>query len=975
MPQRLQQASALIDQGKLTQAQALLSPLAADVEKQQGPDSALFAEVLNQLGHLSLEQGQYGLAEARFLRSLQILKALQGEHSLGVGRILNNLGILYEAQGELKRALSYYEQWLHISETILGPSSPEVASGLFNMAHVHMTWWSLDQAAPLFQRALQIQEAAAVGRDDLAVANTLLGIADVYFRQGAYERAEPLQARALRIFEQRLGPHSPQLAKTLSIIADLAAESGDYERAEPLLQRAVAAFGDAQGTGQLELAWVLEKLARLKLHLSARGQLAALKQPERLLQRAIQLAEPFGAREAASYQCRLGEVYLLQGDLQQAAAALNRGLFIEQPDGKVRINPDPDGMHAASVINRELGRFVPALSIEESALRLRKQRQGENHPGVAQSYQALAGLRALQGQSDEAAALLLEALTLTERRLRTQGLALSERRLTQLLALLREQEEEIYSLVLRAPENKALRRLALTALLLRKGRAVDEVALTSLLESQIQDSADRKRFEQLRDLHGRLAHLALQSAGRIAPETRERLFKELTAQAEAIELELAARLAPLRERRQTLELAHIVAHVAAALPQDAVLVELVTFTERPPEQKLGAPDGPLHYLAFVLARDGEAELVDLGPAAPIESAAVRLQAALSSPKAEYLAAAQDAYRRLFAPLLPALGGRHRVVISPDGVLALAPFAALHDGQQFVLAGYDISYVTSGRDLLRSDVDTGTPSQLVVVADPAFRRTPAARAGESRGTSRRDRGLQLGALLPLPGTREEALAIKKLWPQAQLLLGPDATEPAVLALGAPTVLHIATHGIFMSDAQPSPSARSPFGLARGFDAVAEPLPPNPLLRSALVLAGAQDSFGVAAAQGQAGAKTGADGLATALEVSGMNLWGTQLVVLSACDTGRGEVVPGQGVYGLRRAIAAAGAETLVTSLWRLNDRLTVDLMSRYYQGLRAGEGRVAALRAAALAVRAQHPHPYYWASFIAIGQPGPLRGAR
>ena len=108
---------------------------------------------------------------------------------------------------------------------------------------------------------------------------------------------------------------------------------------------------------------------------------------------------------------------------------------------------------------------------------------------------------------------------------------------------------------------------------------------------------------------------------------------------------------------------------------------------------------------------------------------------------------------------------------------------------------------------------------------------------------------------------------------------------------------------------------------------------------------------------------------------MNLWGTQLVVLSACDTGRGEVVPGQGVYGLRRAVAAAGAETLVTSLWRLNDRLTVDLMSRYYERLRAGDGRVAALRTAALAAQAEHPHPYYWASFIAIGQTTPLRSAR
>jgi CHAT domain-containing protein len=116
-----------------------------------------------------------------------------------------------------------------------------------------------------------------------------------------------------------------------------------------------------------------------------------------------------------------------------------------------------------------------------------------------------------------------------------------------------------------------------------------------------------------------------------------------------------------------------------------------------------------------------------------------------------------------------------------------------------------------------------------------------------------------------------------------------------------------------------------------------------------------------------------GLSTALEVAGMNLWGTQLVVLSACESGRGEVDDiGQGVYGLRRAVMVAGAETLVTSLWQVSDQVTRDLMVAYYKNLLAGQGRSEALRQASLAIRKQHPSPFFWAPFIAIGQVGPLK---
>jgi len=142
--------------------------------------------------------------------------------------------------------------------------------------------------------------------------------------------------------------------------------------------------------------------------------------------------------------------------------------------------------------------------------------------------------------------------------------------------------------------------------------------------------------------------------------------------------------------------------------------------------------------------------------------------------------------------------------------------------------------------------------------------------------------------------------------------------------------------------------------------------NPLLRSGLALAGANLSD-----------DSNDDGILTALEASGLNLWGTKLVVLSACDTGVGEVRNGEGVYGLRRAFVLAGAETLVMSLWPASDYSTRTLMTNYYRNLKQGMGRGAALRQVQLDMLKRDPklHPFYWANFIESGEWANLEGKR
>src|SRR5262249_18486554 len=288
-------------------------------------------------------------------------------------------------------------------------------------------------------------------------------------------------------------------------------------------------------------------------------------------------------------------------------------------------------------------------------------------------------------------------------------------------------------------------------------------------------------------------------------------------------------------------------------------------------------------------------------------------------------------------------------------------------------------LTSGRDLLRLQVPRQSKSEPLIVADPAFDTIAGAEtqlAANIRHPSTRQQtsgplnNFSESYFEPLPETGREARAIKGLMPQATVLTKDQAIEAALKKVRAPSILHIATHGFFLQDEEASVEKTrglSFFGGAsdlRGNNWAAKI--ENPLLRSGLALAGIN--------QHKAGDD---DGALTALEAAGMDLWGTKLVVLSACDTGVGEVKNGEGVYGLRRALVLAGSESQVMSLWKISDYVTRLLMTDYYTGLKQGQGRSEALRQVQLKMLRSkgRRHPFYWASFIQSGEWANLDGQR
>jgi CHAT domain-containing protein len=265
------------------------------------------------------------------------------------------------------------------------------------------------------------------------------------------------------------------------------------------------------------------------------------------------------------------------------------------------------------------------------------------------------------------------------------------------------------------------------------------------------------------------------------------------------------------------------------------------------------------------------------------------------------------------------------------------------------------------------------TRAVVFADPAFGE-PADQvanggAATAAGSKLRRRSITVGPgpsaiyFAPLAGTATEAQRIHALFPDVEVKSGADATERALKAVEAPRILHLATHGFFLQDTD---AAEAKPSIAGTRAVSATPRIENPLLRAGLAFSGANLP------------RSGSDdGILTALEAANLNLWGTKLVTLSACDTGIGVVRNGEGVYGLRRAFFLAGAESLVMSLWPVSDLVSREMMTGYYAGLKSGLGRGAALRRVQLQMmkRKGRSHPFYWASFIQAGEWANLDGRR
>ncbi|MFN4279994.1 CHAT domain-containing tetratricopeptide repeat protein [Thermosynechococcus sp.] len=790
---------------------------------------------------------------------------------------------------------------------------------------------NLQVAIPLAERFVTLVETT-LGQDHPLVAASLNELAKLYVEQGNYAAALPLYQRALAIYGRTESADQQAVAATLNNLANLYRAQGNYAAALPLFQRALAIAEKTFGSHHPEVAVILNNMAFL--HTEQKDYARALP----LYQRALRIFEQALGEKSPYVATTLNNLAGLYREQKNYTAALplyQRALQIREhtlPPGHPEIAASLNNLATLYYDRRD---YAAALPLYQRTLAIARSRLGENHPHTAATLGNLAAVYWQQGDLARTLTLMKNVEEIEEKNLSQNLIVGSEEYKRNYLGTFQDTTHAILTLHLQhLPHDPEATAFALTTILRRKGRLLDFLSQNQVRLRRQLAPADQAKLQELITLRTRIAKLVFASPAAAAFSELQRL----QAQADQLEAELSLAGAAFGELRQPVTLAA----VQRAIPANAALIEFIRY--RPYDlgrQRFGEP----RYGVYVLRATGQPLGKDLGTAAEIDAQVRQTRLHLADPrlpKAEVQRAAQALAERVFTPIRAWIGNATHLLIAPEGELNTIPFQALVDAQgRYLVESYLITLLTSGRELLRLQSRSAAANPPLIVADPNFDRSLGSPSPSSSTLRSLDlRGLSFDSL---SGTAKEAQALKALLPQAQVFRRAAATEAAVKAANSPKILHLATHGFFLANL--------------GEKGLLE----NPLLRSGLALAGFN--------RRQSGSEVD-DGVLTALEVSGMNLSSTELVVLSACDTGRGEVVNGEGVYGLRRAFTLAGARSQVGTLWKVDDQVTREIMVAFYQNLRRGMGRTEALRQVQLQ-RLQEESPYYWAAFVSSGDWSPL----
>lgn len=993
-----------------------------------GAQHADTADSLLYLGDTLLSLHKPAEAEPHVKDGLAVVRRVHGEKHATTAAALAQMASLCFALGDYPNARRFQEQAFKIREEVSGKKHEETANAQMWLGAMLWRMGDYDEARRHLEQAVAVFQEQKGGRAATARALNFLG--GVLQSLGDFPGARNCHEQALTIRRTSEEKNERDVAESLHNLGCVLMDLGDYAAARPHLEESLPTFQDPEQTDPRETVAALNNLGLLY------SRLGDYAQARRTYEQALEIAKktyPKNHPELASHLNNLAVLLCTIHDYRAARPYLEEALAIRKTMLGEK-NPETAlSLHNLAALLDGLGDFAAARRYYEQALAIRKQMLGETHPDTARSLndlgvllsqrmgehavaqsrqeQALAIYQALGMESNAEAELTLSSLAVTLAAQDEWGLAaerfdearrLARRQTARLLPTLSEPEQLQYlqlsffrfeqALSLGWQRRSELQARERSAEWLLNGKALAHEALAH--RSRLAKPESAAVLAQLRRTRSDLARLSVQAPSANEAPAHRRKLDALRAQEDRLIRKVGAITLGAGDADPWMTLPE----VREALDRDAVLINIARFGMF--DFPSGAKPyrwGAARYVAWIIrpTAKGDIAVVDLGEAEALDGAVREVRQAIQSAPslipAQGEEAAEQSLRRsleklaalTLIPLAPHLGDAPRLVLSPDGQLWLAPWAALPLGDgRYAIEQYEISYLISGRELAapqRSPVDRQPP---LVIADPDFdaSHTDVTKSNEPTSarttpqdafrSTRTDEGLPRFARLP--GTALEAEAIQPSLKQyagaaPQVYLGAEAQERAFKAVIRPQVLGLATHGFFFGPqqvARQEAHITSKGALPATMSVAGEPLV-NPLLRCGLVLAGVNRRD-----QAPPGAE---DGVLTGLEIVGADLHGTDLVVLSACETGVGEVRNGEGVAGLRQAFQLAGAEAVVASLWSVPDLETARLMKSFFEHLAAGKNKAAALRAAQLERitsrrdRSQAAHPYFWAAFTVTGR--------
>ncbi|MGB6298160.1 MAG: CHAT domain-containing tetratricopeptide repeat protein [Rivularia sp. (in: cyanobacteria)] len=929
-------------QGRFTEAENYYNQAFELCKKCLGNDEhPSIAIILNNLGGISENLGRYADAERIHLQALEIRKAIFGKEHLEVAQSLNNLGNIYLLQGLYLKAEEVYQQAYDIRKLFLNPEHPDIVQLLHNFAVLYTYQGRYQTAESISLKTLDSIEKA-YGKNHPNYADNLNHLALVYQKQGNYSQAEQKYLTALAIRKNIFGEEHHDIVKSLNRIAEIYRLQGRYSQAEAIYKENYQLAKRLLGEMHPDVAGILNSLAVVY---DAQFKYA---EAEKLFTEVFLIIRSQFGNNHPQVATTLNNLATVYGSLERFPEAEKLHLQVLEIRKNIFGEEHPDitnSYNNLAEIYLAQGKYAEAEKYYNLALSLRQQLLGENHPDVAFSLNNLSTLYAAIKRYEEALSYRIQASHIHDKLISNVFAFSSENDRLAFIDRIRGSFDLFLSLIYQyLPNSQQAINSAFDFILKRKGLSATSLTAQNQAFYSGKYPHLAKKFYQLQELSNQIIHLTISASQTQNLANYQTNLNQLQNQYDNLQKQIATQVPEI----QLLQQIPNREAVASALPAHSVLIEFVqidVFDFQAIRAKRETQWQPFHYLAFILpaGKPDAVQMVDLGEVEKIDELInkFRLQASDAStqtlgfnksiPTKPKLQIKQynptdsiQLSKLILSPILEKIDNNcQKIIFAADGNLNSVPLQILpidETGKRLLMDEYSVSYLGVGRDILGSDCELkDIPGKPIVIADPDFDLAAANQIEQQKQPFTKEfiDTFDSQNLSRTISTKLLGETVAKKLENVELYTGEQALETHLTNGKCPQIMLIATHGLFLPDTKQVS---------------------NPMMRSALALAGAKTWL-----SGGILPKNAGKGIVFAQDIANLDLRANQLTVLSACNTARGDIKIGEGVFGLRRAFAVAGTKALVMSLWEVPDRASALLMERFFDNYQTGMDAVEALQ--------------------------------
>ena len=912
----------VVDKGKTKAKTEVRSSVAEQVQNYRAEfDSTDFDYALLLSDNSGLfnikKKGEFGnrfmalrnISHSLSLRDLDLTDAENAKVNLEMGQAAFASEKFVFAEKKFNTARFYYEKASMLNDF-------GYLKTIANQGLLYTTMGRFTQAEKFTSQALELRQSK-LGATNMAVAASFNNYAVLHYNLGQYNEAERDFASALSVIQSNKQQAGMPQAIVLNNQAMLYQAIGRYEQAVKILEQAIGVALKLESKKSRNHLLFLSNLALLY------QQMGKYTEAERIYQ-GLETRFDKTKPEYANLLNNFATLYLLMKKDDKVEEMLKRSAFIfkttmgEESPAYAKVGSDLGNFY------RYKARYSEAQSILERVLQVRELTLNPDHPLFVQSKEDLAILYWKMKSYDQAYKYYNEVMEKTLDFINRYFPPMSEAEKSKYLDILSPRFQRFYNFALEvSPVKKELvtdmfeYRLATKGLLLSSTRKISESILSSGNAGLVRD------YAAWMDQKEELARMYVYSKEELKEQSVN--IDSLESATNALEKKLSESSKEFSQFFFTSKTK--LPEVQKELKPDEAIIEFIRV--RNYDQVLLDSS---RYLALVVTKsNSQPKLIVFRDGLKMETTVFKTYRKSMINKIND----EQSYTHYWSPLEPEVKGKKKIFVSLDGVYnQVSLYTLKKPGGDFLIKEYDIVLVGNSRDLVtnasRKKTNNARNATLIGYPDYGSEKIPE-----------------------LPATKTEVDNINKMLKssgyQVSEYIQQNATEANLKSARQLSILHIATHGYFLQDVE---KASWPIGVHADYAR------DNVLLRSGLMLTGASE-----ADQHSVGLDSTSNGIITSFEAMNLDLKGTSLVVLSACETGLGEIKAGEGVYGLQRAFLVAGAEALIMSLWKVNDAATQELMNAFYANWIKSGDKQKAFKQAQVQLMAKYKEPLYWGAFV------------